>query len=146
MSYYARTLADLLINPGLLNGREGPELVNGSVHMAHLLFMVVREHHGDRTARRIFAKQAKSLTPAQLKRIEEYRLLDTLDSMTPKPNVQRLARNRAEANKQLPRSQQRGAGSTDVFNLARKIRRAVKKRKAAMKKGAWWGPIPPEKR
>jgi hypothetical protein len=43
MSYYARTLAGLLIRPGLND--EAAESVAGCTHMAHLLFMVIREHH-----------------------------------------------------------------------------------------------------
>jgi hypothetical protein len=96
-------------------------------------------------ARRILVKQGTPPTPTLLKQIEDYRLLDALDRMTPKPIIQQLARDFAEANKRLPRSQQRGAGGTNEFNLDRQIRRAVKRREAAMKRGTWWGPIPEDR-
>ncbi|HUI12549.1 MAG TPA: hypothetical protein VL048_03655 [Xanthobacteraceae bacterium] len=108
--------------------------------MAYLLFMLIRAHHGERTARRVFAKWGEPPSPKRLRLIANMGLLDRLDTMKPR-NVQRLARELAEENKKLPRAKQHGAGCTDPIELAQQIRRQVKLRDKAMAAGKWYGPI-----
>jgi hypothetical protein len=152
MSNYARMLIDLLGKP---DGKTplrpdqlryaftpGADSIPGAKHMAYLLFMVIREHQGDRAARRIFAMWGNPPTPARLQQIANVGLLDHYDMMKPRPNVQRLARELAEQNKTRPRSEQRGAGSTDPITLEKHIRRQIALRKKAMKAGTWLGPFP----
>jgi hypothetical protein len=155
MSNYARMLIDLLGKPDAKTPLRpdqiryawtpGAESLTGAKHMAQLLFMVIREHHGDRIARRIFAMWATPPTPARLQQIANAGLLDAYDRMRPTPNVQRLARERAERNKTLPPSERRGAGSVDPIALEKHIRRQIKSREKAMKAGTWRGPFPMDK-
>jgi hypothetical protein len=122
----------------------GVESVTGAKHMAYLLFMVIREHHGDAAARAVFALWGTTPSAARLHQIANIGLLDRLDMMKPKPNVQRLAWQLAKENKAIPRSKQRGAGSTNPTALEKQIRRQVRERDDAMKAGTWLGPFPPD--
>jgi len=120
----------------------GAESITGAKHMAQLLFMVIREHHGDRIARRIFAMWGTPPSKRRLSDINNLALLDRLDLMK-KPNVEQLARQLiAEHEKTVPKQKRRGASGIDAKNLAKQIRRQRDRRKAAMKKGTWYGPIP----
>jgi hypothetical protein len=152
MSNYPRMLIERLSKPGAdtplqpdqcrYASLEGSESVYGCEYLAYLLFMTIRAQHGDRIARRIFAKWGTPPTANQLNRIANMGLLDRLDMMEPKPNVQRLARELAKENKLLPRSKQRGAGTTNPITLEKHIRRVRDLRIAHMKKGTWAGPFP----
>jgi hypothetical protein len=152
MSNYARMLTKLLGKPGANKplrpdqlhcaSKEGAETIHGCIHMAQLLFMVIRENQGDGIARRIFAKWGKPPSDSTLQEIANLGLLTRLDLMKPKPNVQRLARQLAEENKRLPRTKQRGAGSTNPIALEKQIRRIRDFRIAHMEKGTWSGPFP----
>jgi hypothetical protein len=152
MSNYARMLIDLLGKPDAKTPLRpdqlryaftpGADSITGAKHMAHLLFMVIREHHGDQTARRIFAMWGNPPTPKRLQQIANVGLLDAYDMMKPKPNAQQLARERAKQNKSLPRSEQRGAGGVDERALEKLINRQIKLREKAMKAGTWLGPFP----
>lgn len=73
--------------------------------------------------------------------IRNHGLLDCYDWMKPKPVVLRLAKQIAEENKLLPRSEQRGAGSTDVHSLEKLIRTLVEQREKALKARKWYGPV-----
>jgi len=106
-----------------LSGLEGLESERGCEQMAYLLFMLIREHHGDKAAHLIFAKWAKPASAAKLALIANIGLLQRLYRMKPKPNVQRLACELAIENKSLPRAKQRGAGSTNPITLEKLIRR-----------------------
>jgi hypothetical protein len=151
MSNYARILIDLLgkpdaktpLRPDQLRyaSREGAETILGARHMAQLLFMVIREHQGDRTARRIFAMWGTPPTDSRLKEIANLGLLDRYDMMK-RPNVRQLALELAEENKALPRNKQRGAGSIVPADLEQQIRRVRRERAAAIKAGTWLGPFP----
>jgi hypothetical protein len=121
---------------------EGPESVHGCEHIASQLFLLIRENHGEATARRIFAKWGNPPTAKRLAMFENVSLLDRLDMMEPKPNVQKLARQLAEENKALPRAKQRGPGSTNPIALEKQIRRIRDLRTRRMKKGTWLGPFP----
>lgn len=154
MSYYARMLIDLLGKPDAKTplrpdqfryaSKEGAETVCGAKHMAQLLFMVICEHHGDRTARRIFAIRGKPPTPTRLKQIANFGLLDSYDMMK-RPNVRQLADQLAEEHKTLPKAKQRGACSTKPRDLEQQIRRQLRQRRKAIKAGTWWGPFPMSK-
>jgi hypothetical protein len=123
-------------------GIDGAESVNGCENMAYLLFMIIREQHGDRTARRIFAKWGTPPTTRRLKFIANLGLLDRLDRMKPKPSVQRLARELAAENKGLPLAERKAAGGINPIALEKLIRRTRDLRVACMKKGTWTGPFP----
>jgi hypothetical protein len=139
MSKPARTLVRLLERRALGTlYEEGAESVKGCEHLAYQLFLLIREHHGDAEARRIFAMWGTPPTAKRLAMIENIGLLERLDLM-PKPNVQKLARQLAKENKVLPRTKQRGAGSTNPIALEKQIRRVRDMRKAEMKKGTWLG-------
>jgi hypothetical protein len=149
VSNYARMLIDLLGKPGpniplrpdqlQYAWTEGAESIGGCKHMAYLLFMVIREQHGDAAARRIFAMWGTPPTPTQIQKIHNRTLLSALDSSG--LPVQRFAKQQAKANEKLPRAEQRGAGSTDPIALEKQIRRQMKIRDAAIAKGTWGGPF-----
>jgi hypothetical protein len=116
--------------------------VEGCENAAHKLFLEIREHHGDAEARRIFLKFGRPPSARKMGKIRNYALLDRHDMMKPKPNVKALARELAKENETLPREERHGPrGSTDPFTQERQIKRLLKERKAALKKGTWWGPI-----
>ena len=151
MNNYARMLADLLgkpdakmpLRPDQLRYAftPGADSITGAKHLAHLLFMIIREHHNDRTARRIFAIWGTPPTDSRRKEIANLALLDRYDMMK-RPNVRQLARELAEENKALPRNKQRGAGSIVPADLEQQIRRVRRERAAAIKAGTWLGPFP----
>jgi hypothetical protein len=151
MSNYARMLIDRLGKPDAKTplrpdqlyyaSLPGAESITGAKHMAYLLFMVIREHHGDRTARRIFAMWGTPPGPSRLHEIANLGLLDRYDIMKPK-NVRKLALELAEENKALPKSKQRGAGSVVAGDLEQQIRRLRRQRDKAIKAGTWSGPFP----
>lgn len=126
-----------------LYGGPGLETVAGAKQLALNLFTQIMKHHGEQTARRIFSLWAKSPTPRRIARINNLMLLEKLDMMEPKPNVKKLARDLAKANKKLPRTEQRGARGTNAENLERLIWDLVAEREAGMKANTWWGPFPP---
>jgi hypothetical protein len=139
----ARAIVKLLQKPDLGDlFVEGCESVFGCNHIAQELFALITARHGERIARRIFAKWGTPPSDRRRQLIANMGLLDSLDMMKPKPNVQRLARELAAENKKLPRSQQRGAGSTNPKALEKQITRIRDLRKAHMKKGTWRGPFP----
>jgi hypothetical protein len=138
MSKPAQMLVRLLERRSLYE--EGAESVKGCEHLAYQLFLLIREHHGNAEARRIFAMWGNPPTAKRLALIQNIGLLDR--HRMPKPNIQKLARQLAKENKALPRAKQRGAGSTDPITLEKQIRRVRDFRKAHMKKGTWLGPIP----
>ncbi len=152
MSNYAQMLIELLDKPrGDVPLRpnqiryawiEGAESISGCAHMAYLLFMVIHEQHGERVARRIFAKWGTPPSALRQQQIANLGLLDRYDMMKPKPNAQRLARELAKENKALPRAKQRGVGSTNPVALEKQIRRQIEKRATSMRKGTWVGPLP----
>ena len=150
--YYARTLVYLLGKPDETRphpdqfrylGVEGVESFFGAEHVVQLLFMLIREKHGDQIARRIFAKWGTPPSKSRLAMIKNIGLLDRFDLMRPKPNVQKLARQLAAENKNLPKDKRRGAGSTDAKALEKQIRRQIRERGEHMQKGTWLGPFPP---
>lgn len=139
----ARMIVRLLQKPDLgdLNV-EGSETIFGCKHIAQQLFTLITARHGERAARRIFAMWATPPSDRRLQLIANMGLLDSYDRMKPKPNKRQLARETAKENEKLPKSQRRGAGGTDPKNLVKQIDRALKLRKAHMKKGTWLGPFP----
>ena len=124
----------------------GPTTISGCEYLAYELFQLIREHHGERQTRRIFAKWATPPTPQKLRLFSNLALFDRLDLMKPKPNMQKLAREIAAENREKkPRERPKGpAGSINELALDRHIRRLCAKRKAAMKRNVWWGPFPPD--
>jgi hypothetical protein len=151
MSNYSRMLIKRLSKPDAktplrpdqieLAYLDGADSIDGCKFMAHLLFMLIREHHGEQCARRIFAMWGKPPSPRQRRRNANFGLLIEFDMMQG-PNVQQLARKLAEENKALPRGQQNGAGCTDPVELAQQIRRQIRTRKKAMARHKWYGPMP----
>ena len=106
------------------------------------VFLEIRKRYGEREARRLFSLWGNPPTPARLRKIANLGLLDRYDMMR-EPNVQLLARELAEQNKQLPRSKRHGAGSTNATALEKQIRRLLDERKRGMAADTWMGPFPP---
>jgi hypothetical protein len=106
------------------------------------VFLEIRKRYGEREARRLFSFWGNPPTPARLRKIANLGLLDRYDMMR-EPNVQQLARELAEQNKQLPRSEQRGAGTPNPIALEKQIRRLLDERKRRMAADKWIGPFPP---
>jgi hypothetical protein len=98
-------------------------------------------------ASRVFLHFGKPPTVRQQNEFKNYALLDRLDMMKdkktglPSPNMLQLAKHLAKENSKLPRTEQRGAGSTDVHALEKHIRDVVKKREQGLKNRTWRGPI-----
>ncbi len=122
----------------------GPNTITGCEYVALQLFQLICENHGEGEARRIFAMWGTPPSRRRVGQFSNWGLLDRLDRMQPKPNIQRLAREIAAENKnKQPRERPRGpAGNINAFALDRHIRHLCKQRKDAMNEGAWWGPIP----
>ena len=120
---------------------EGIDTVKGSEYAAYKLFRLIEKHHGRPAARRIFAMWGTAPTKRRLATIRNLALLDRYDSMKPKPNVEKLARQLAVENKSLPGEKRRGAGGTNAKALEKQIRRQIKYRDKHMKIGTWFGPI-----
>jgi hypothetical protein len=111
---------------------------------AYWLFQQVKAYAGLTAARAAFVHFGRPPTTRRRNEFKNYGLLDRLDMMKPKPVVLQLAKQLAKENALLPRSEQRGAGSTDVHALEKHIRDIVKKRETGLKKGTWTGPITDE--
>jgi len=119
---------------------EGMDSIGGCKKAALDLFIEIEKHHGEKTARAIFAMWGTPPTKARIATIKNWGLLSRLDIMS-EPNVQQLAREVAEENKKLPRSQRRGAGSTSVIALEKHIRRQIDERKEKLANRTWCGPV-----
>lgn len=137
MSNYARNLINMLgrlhdrpIRPDEILHAHGTGLgtLHGCKQMAYLLFMAIRENHGDRIARAIFMRQAQPPTPGLLKKIANLSMFDDLEIMRPR-SVRKLAKVTAEENQRLaPRERPPGwSGSTNKDLIERKLR-ALKSR------------------
>jgi hypothetical protein len=113
------------------------DTADGARYAVHLLFMAISEFHGKEAAYHVFSKYSGPPAASRVAHIKNCGLLDRLDMMKPKPNVELLARQLAEENKKLPREEQRGAGGIDPFDLARHIREIMRKRK----KHPWRYPV-----
>jgi len=139
----ARMIVRLLQKPDLGDlSVEGCESVFGCNHIAQQLFALITARHGEQIARRIFAKWGTSPSKRRVQHVENMGLLDRLDRMKPGPNVQQLARQIAEENKKLPKSQRRGAGGINPKALEKQITRVRDLRTEHMEKGTWLGPFP----
>jgi hypothetical protein len=98
---------------------------------ASKLFHEIWTDLGEADARRIFTSIAGSKTPEQERMFRNEELLDRYDAMMPEPNIEKLARQFAEANKTLPVECRYGPrGTTDPFVMAKHIRRLVARRRA----------------
>jgi hypothetical protein len=95
------------------------------------LFHEILTALGEAKARRIFTSISFPRTPKQEAVLRNMELLINYDAMMPKPNIQKLARQLAEANKTLPVERRYGPrGSTDPVVLDKHIRRLVARRRA----------------
>jgi hypothetical protein len=101
------------------------------------LFHEMQREIGLAEARRIFTEIGTPWTAKQRRIIKNMLLLARYDAMMPKSNVQQLARQLAEENKELGREDRYGPrGSTDQHVLEKQIRRLIAKRKT--KQRAHW--------
>jgi hypothetical protein len=90
--------------------------------VAAKLFSKISKDLGAADARRIFTSISAPRTPKQEAVLRNMELLSHYDTMMPKPNVQKLARQFAEANKTLPVERRYGPrGSTDPLVLDKHI-------------------------
>jgi hypothetical protein len=96
---------------------------------ASFLFDEIETKLGRPAARRIFARLGTEPSASKLAMFKNHQLLVRLDTMKPKPNIKKLARDLAKENKEIPREQQRGSGSTNADTLERHIRKLVAERK-----------------
>jgi hypothetical protein len=119
--------------------------VHGAQRAALELFLVLMRHHGEPAARQIFARWGEPPTKASMAEIKNYGLLDRLDMMRPRPNVQQLARKIAQENQGRAAGERIGPrGSTDPAAIERHLRLWVAKRRTEIAAGTWHGPFPPE--
>jgi hypothetical protein len=120
---------------------EGVETWDGAERAAYELFMEIRKRHKEVAARRLFAVWGTPPTQRRKAKIRNLGLLDQYDLVK---NARRVARECAEQNKMLPKSQQFGPGSTDAELLERHIHRLRTWRQRHIEKGTWLGPFPEE--
>jgi len=93
------------------------------------LFHETQKEIGLGDARRIFKEIAGPATPKQRAGWKNMELVTLYDCME-QPNVQRLARELAEKNKNQPRERRYGpTGSTEPAVLDKQIRRVLRRRK-----------------
>jgi hypothetical protein len=119
---------------------EGCESIFGCKHLAQQLFTLIMMRHGEQAARRIFAMWGTPPTRNQMQRIHNATLLSLYDIS--KLPVQRFVKQQVKANEKLPSTERRGARSKDPIALEKLLRREIRRRKEAMAKGTWWGPVP----
>jgi hypothetical protein len=94
------------------------------------LFQGIQKEIGLEDARRIFKEIAGPSTPKQKAGWKNAELVARFVCMA-EPNVQRLARDLAEENRNLPRELRHGpTGSTNPAVLEKQIRRLLAKRKS----------------
>lgn len=113
---------------------------------AYYVFSELTDRAGIDRARWIFRHFGRDPTQSRRNEIKNFALLDRLDMMTdetgkPSPVYLRLAKQLAEENKSLPKSERKGPGGTDVVALAKHIENQDKKRTRSLLAGTWRGPI-----
>ena len=97
---------------------------------ASKLFHEIWTELGEAEARRIFVSIAGPMTPKQEGEFRNAVLLGHYNTMMPKPNIQKLARQLAEANKILPVEHRFGPrGTTSSFVMEKQIRRLVERQR-----------------
>src|SRR5262249_21661573 len=95
------------------------------------LFHRISKDLGTADARRIFTSISAPRTPKQERVLRNRELLSHYDTMMPEPNIQKLARQFAEANKTLPIERRYGPrGTTDPLTMDKHIRRLIKRYRA----------------
>lgn len=110
--------------------REHMDTVNGCEYAAYLLFREIEKLHGRAEARRILTKYGSPPSARRTARIKNLGLLDRYDMMKPKPNVQKLARELTEENRELPQEQRHGPrGTINQATLEKHIRRLLDERR-----------------
>jgi hypothetical protein len=104
------------------------------------LFLLVKQHHGEKEARRIFREWGKEPKKNRLNELKNWALLQRYDAM-PDPNVAKLARAIVEMNATLPKDQQLTPRyRPTVTSLDKHLRLLLKRRAAALRNGTWEGP------
>jgi len=126
-------------------GRESLNPIFECEKAALALFTAFEQRHGRNVAYRIFNKFGTPPGADKTRSIKNHALLDLYDAM-PEPNVQQLAWKIAAENKARPQAERLGPrGSTNPMSIDKHIRRLLEEREDRMKKGTWWGPLPPDK-
>jgi hypothetical protein len=109
----------------------------GALLRIHHLFNVIAAHHGEEIARKMFQEAGTPLSRRRQQERARWFLLERYDAMTPKPNVDSLARKIAE---QEP--------ERTFEAIEAQIYEAIGERKKKLAAGKWRGPgapaLPPE--
>jgi hypothetical protein len=146
-THHLRELSAVIAASSAADGgsnREGFDAVGGCEYAAHLVFMEIRERHGEQEARRIFAKFMEP-SDSRKAEIKTEAMLDATDMMMADMEdedgskkkgytIAQIARWRAEHNKTLPSEEQRGPGGTDAPSLDHYIRLKLREREQGRNK------------
>jgi hypothetical protein len=104
------------------------------------LFLLIKQHHGEKAARRIFREWGKEPPKNRINELKNWSLLERLDAME-KPNVAELARQVVEKNASLPAEQQLTPRHRPTLPTVDKhLRNLLRERQEGLKAGTWEGP------
>lgn len=104
------------------------------------LFLLIKQHHGEKEARRIFKKWGKDASRKEINELKNWALLQRYDAMA-EPNVAELARQIVDLNATLPKDQQLTPRyRPTVTSLDKHLRLLLKRRETGLRNGAWEGP------
>jgi hypothetical protein len=100
---------------------------------AHKLFLLIKQHHGEKEARRIFRGWGKEPSKKRINELKNWALLQRYDAMD-EPNVAALAREVVELNADLPKDQQLTPRyKPSLFTVDKHLRLLLKQRETALR-------------
>jgi hypothetical protein len=100
--------------------------IQGWAHVANCLLYEIARQYDLPTARSIFKWAGPMTTKRMQTQFNNACVLQRLAEMRPRPNIAKLARELAKENENLPKEQQRGAGSINPVVLEDHIRHLAK--------------------
>jgi hypothetical protein len=104
------------------------------------LFILIKQHHGEKEARKIFREWGKEPSKKRINELKNWALLQRYDAMA-EPNVAELARQIVELNATLPKDQQLTPRyRPTVTSLDKHLRLLLKRRETGLRNGTWEGP------
>jgi hypothetical protein len=103
-------------------------------HLVNLLFRFLLESEGEEAARYWFVEQGRSKKPREQSDIANWALLQLYDvqkeALGDTFSIMQFVNQQVEANKNLPKSERRGAGGTNSADLYHHLNDLLKKREA----------------
>jgi hypothetical protein len=114
--------------------------IGGAQLEAWKLFLLIKQHHSEKEARRIFFEWGKPVSKNRTNELKNWVLLQRLDSME-KPNVAELARQIVEENSHLGDDQQLTPRYRPTLPTVDKhLRNLLRERQEGLRAETWEGP------